>query len=128
MSQLAGLVGELFKALGANERVFSLLDAVPGIDSFSGDACPNPLKEISIDSVSFKYPTRPDAEVLNSVTLRIAEGKTTALVGPSGSGKSTIVSLIQRMCAFASRDIEQLLQYFLRGVNNHNTLHPPQNL
>jgi ATP-binding cassette subfamily B (MDR/TAP) protein 1 len=42
-------------------------------------------------NVYFKYPTRPELQVMNNLNLTIEGGKTTALVGPSGSGKSTII-------------------------------------
>ena len=47
--------------------------------------------DIDLRDVTFAY---KDKQVLNSVTLNIRQGTTTALVGPSGSGKSTIAKLI----------------------------------
>lgn len=44
----------------------------------------------------FKYPTRPNTTILDSLDLFVNQGKTVALVGPSGCGKSTIVQLLQR--------------------------------
>ncbi|MDO4338461.1 MAG: ABC transporter ATP-binding protein [Eubacteriales bacterium] len=49
--------------------------------------------EISFEDVSFAYNKEP---VLENVTVKIPEGKITALVGPSGSGKSTMSRLIAR--------------------------------
>ena len=51
---------------------------------------------ISLDSVSFNYPTRPDVNVLQDLSISVKPGQTIALVGPSGCGKSTVVSLIER--------------------------------
>ena len=51
---------------------------------------------IVLEKVSFSYPTRQEAPVLQSLSLTIQPGKTVALVGPSGCGKSTVVSLIER--------------------------------
>ena len=48
------------------------------------------------ESLTFRYPSRPDVTVLNSLGLSVSPGKTLALVGPSGCGKSTIVSLLER--------------------------------
>ncbi|KAF3009413.1 hypothetical protein E8E14_010194, partial [Neopestalotiopsis sp. 37M] len=53
-------------------------------------------EDIVFDNVTFEYPRRPGAKTLDGLTLRIRNGKNTALVGPSGSGKSTIVSLIEQ--------------------------------
>jgi ATP-binding cassette subfamily B (MDR/TAP) protein 1 len=51
---------------------------------------------IEFKNVCFKYPSRQDMQVLNSLTATFEAGKTTALVGPSGSGKSTIIQMIER--------------------------------
>ncbi|KAJ0119334.1 hypothetical protein J7T55_013572 [Diaporthe amygdali] len=52
--------------------------------------------DIILDTVTFAYPSRPDATILDNLSLRIRSGQNTALVGPSGSGKSTIVGLLER--------------------------------
>jgi ATP-binding cassette subfamily B (MDR/TAP) protein 1 len=46
--------------------------------------------------VSFRYPSRPDAEVLCTFNLSVRDGETLALVGPSEHGKSTVIQLIER--------------------------------
>ena len=45
---------------------------------------------------TFSYPTSPDIEVLQELSVSVKPGQTLALVGPSGCGKSTVVSLIAR--------------------------------
>jgi ATP-binding cassette, subfamily B, bacterial HlyB/CyaB len=51
---------------------------------------------IEFEQVSFRY--RPDAaEVLRTVSFRIAPGEVVGIVGRSGSGKSTITKLVQRL-------------------------------
>ncbi|KAJ6806125.1 ABC transporter B family member 2-like isoform X1 [Iris pallida] len=51
---------------------------------------------IQFSKVSFSYPSRPGALVLDAFNLDIPSGKIIALVGKSGSGKSTVISLIER--------------------------------
>ena len=51
---------------------------------------------VSMEGVSFRYPSRPDLPVLREVSLEAKPGQRIALVGPSGAGKSTIVSLLLR--------------------------------
>ncbi|CAL8095688.1 unnamed protein product [Calicophoron daubneyi] len=58
------------------------------LDHFEGN--------ITLENVTFAYPTRPDITVLKNFNLHLKSGQTVALVGPSGSGKSTIVHLLQR--------------------------------
>lgn len=43
---------------------------------------------ILFEDVSFRYPMRPDASVLQNLNLLVRNGETTAIVGPSGCGKS----------------------------------------
>ena len=52
--------------------------------------------DIRFDDVSFAYPSRPQAAVLQNLSFRVPAGQVTAFVGPSGCGKSTIVALLER--------------------------------
>lgn len=49
-----------------------------------------------LDAVHFRYPARPDTEVLHGLSLTIQPGETVAMVGTSGCGKSTTVQLLER--------------------------------
>ena len=49
---------------------------------------------IELRHVSFRYGTPKSPLVLNDVSLRIPEGKVTAIVGSSGSGKTTLLKLL----------------------------------
>ncbi|KAI0138677.1 putative ABC multidrug transporter [Hypoxylon sp. NC0597] len=59
------------------------------LESFSGD--------VKLENVDFTYPSRPDAPVIQGVTLHLPAGQHTAIVGLSGSGKSTIAGLLTRL-------------------------------
>jgi len=63
--------------------------------------CENGVKlsitgKISLENVSFSYPTKHEVEILSRININIIPGEKIAIVGSSGSGKSTIVSLLQR--------------------------------
>jgi ATP-binding cassette subfamily B (MDR/TAP) protein 1 len=45
---------------------------------------------LSLRNVSFRYPSRPEALILDNLTVDIPKGAHIAFVGPSGSGKSTM--------------------------------------
>lgn len=56
--------------------------------------CNEISSDIILEDISFSY---GHAKILNRVSMTIAKGSMTALVGPSGSGKSTIASLLLRL-------------------------------
>ncbi len=96
VAQLGNLYGQIQESLGAAERIFELLDAVPERpDSPTAIALPTLEGQIVFDHVSFGY--RPDTPILRDLSLILPAGQTVALVGPSGAGKTTITSLIPRL-------------------------------
>jgi ATP-binding cassette subfamily B protein len=95
---LSEMWGEVQRAAGAMERLIELLDTEPGIV-----APPEPIAlpensdgRISIEALSFRYPSRPDALAIDGFDLEVASGETLAIVGPSGAGKSTLFQLLLR--------------------------------
>jgi ABC-type multidrug transport system fused ATPase/permease subunit len=58
---------------------------------------------VELRDVHFGY--RAGREVLHGVTLKVAPGKTTALVGPSGAGKTTIADLLLKLYEPSSGEI-----------------------
>ncbi|KAB7727302.1 ATP-binding cassette domain-containing protein [Rudanella paleaurantiibacter] len=54
-------------------------------------------QDICFDKVSFTYPGAGNEPVLRELSLRIPQGKTTAIVGSSGSGKTTLIKLLLRI-------------------------------
>ncbi|KIM24333.1 hypothetical protein M408DRAFT_27162 [Serendipita vermifera MAFF 305830] len=57
---------------------------------------------IRFHDVAFAYPTRPEANVLRNLSLRVEANECVAIVGASGSGKSTVAALLQRLYEPAS--------------------------
>lgn len=85
-------------ASSAASELFSIIDKPSLLDPLS-TAGKTPAEcngVIEIRDLSFAYPARPTAPVLQKMNLSIPAGKTTALVGPSGCGKSTLVGLLER--------------------------------
>lgn len=52
--------------------------------------------KLSLDDVSFAYPSRPSATILRRLNFSFSAGRTVALVGASGCGKSTVLQLLLR--------------------------------
>jgi ATP-binding cassette subfamily B (MDR/TAP) protein 1 len=51
---------------------------------------------IEFRGVHFRYAARPDAPVLQGLSMTVQAGQSVALVGSSGSGKSTVIALLER--------------------------------
>ncbi len=95
---LSEMWGEVQRAAGAMERLVELLSAHPAIVA---PPEPRPLPAtsrglISLENVSFRYPSRPDSFAIDDFTLDVDSGETLAIVGPSGAGKSTLFQLLLR--------------------------------
>ncbi|PNY26005.1 Leptomycin B resistance protein [Tolypocladium capitatum] len=123
------LAPEVSRAREAGSRILGLLDigstkSLSAKDSelvaagqrdedveASGDAAPksasgNRGATVVFRDVSFAYPARADAPILQNVSFTIQAGQFCGLVGPSGAGKSTIMSLVQRLYYPTSGTVE----------------------
>ena len=96
---LSEVYGDLLRAAGATERLMELLAAVSPV---ADPAAPRLLpataagSSVSLDHVTFHYPSRPTLPSLRNFSLQVAPGETVAIVGPSGAGKSTVFQLLLR--------------------------------
>ena len=95
---LAEVYGELQRAAGASERLLELLGTEPDIRAPARlQPLPQPPQgRVALESVTFHYPSRPQAAALADFTLRVEPGEHVALVGPSGAGKTTVFQLLLR--------------------------------
>jgi subfamily B ATP-binding cassette protein MsbA len=83
-------------SMAAIERVFSLFDVVPQLQSKPQAVETAPAEgRIEFDRVGFGY--EADNPVLRDVNFTIEPGERVAIVGESGAGKSTLVGLIPRL-------------------------------
>jgi ATP-binding cassette subfamily B protein len=97
LGSLVNVWSELSKACGAAERILALLAARPPLPLAGGATLSAVRGAIELRDVSFSYPSRRGAPVLDRIRLSIAPGEIVALVGPSGAGKTTVTSLIGRL-------------------------------
>jgi ABC-type multidrug transport system fused ATPase/permease subunit len=98
LGQAAPSLTALNNGRAAAGKIFAILNRTPLIDASSEAGLrPSAIKgRITLERVTFRYPTRPDAPVFEGVDLTIEAGQTVALVGGSGCGKSTVTQLVQR--------------------------------
>lgn len=95
INEIANIMNEIYSALAAAERVFTLLDQpeepadLPGVQvlgQVQGD--------VETRHVSFGY--LPGKIVLHDLNLKAKPGQTVAIVGHTGAGKTTIINLLMR--------------------------------
>ncbi|KAL8928734.1 MAG: hypothetical protein Q9208_001512 [Pyrenodesmia sp. 3 TL-2023] len=87
-------------AAAAAQTLGSVADRTSRIDGTTAtdDDHPKPVSwDVSFKDVGFAYPSRPEIQVLKSVSLKFGDGEFTAIVGASGSGKSTLGGLMTRL-------------------------------
>jgi ABC transporter fused permease/ATP-binding protein len=117
---LGDIYSQLQKAIGSSERVLEILEEEA--ESDAGDTSQIFRGEIEFDQVRFRYPTRPEIEVLKEVSFHIKPGEKVALAGHSGAGKSTIIQLLSRFYEVDNgsirvddQDVKKWDLKFLRG-------------
>ena len=69
------------RGVGAGTRIFDLLERTPKIHPGQGQVLePSRHGVVSFESIKFKYPSRPETQVLNGFNLELAPGTSIALV------------------------------------------------
>ena len=100
LSGAIGAIAHVFDkvsvAIGACEKLFSIIDYKPKIRNNVGKKLQPFTGNIELRHVEFEYPTKSGVKVLKDMSLNIKPGDVVAVVGASGSGKTSLVSVIER--------------------------------
>ncbi|GAC50222.1 ABC transporter ATP-binding protein [Gordonia aichiensis] len=137
MQELADIRIAIASALISAERVAEILDIVPVERVDAGSTAPSatlrsPRRPTTPVGISLCDVTlaREHQTILDDVSLHLAPGTVTALIGPSGVGKSTLASLLCRFehpdsgtLCIGDMDYDDLTGHWIR---DHITLLPQQ--
>jgi ATP-binding cassette, subfamily B, bacterial len=86
------IISQFQQTAGATDRLREILDTPT--ERTSGEVDILLQGSLAFKRIHFRYPSRPDVQVLKEIDFQVEPGQRIALVGPSGAGKSTIFSLI----------------------------------
>uniref|UniRef100_A0A4W5PE35 ABC-type oligopeptide transporter ABCB9 n=1 Tax=Hucho hucho TaxID=62062 RepID=A0A4W5PE35_9TELE len=121
LESIASVYTGLMQGVGAAEKVFEYMDR-ESKHPHDGKEVPDTCKGlVEFKDVTFSYPTRPETEILKSVSFTLRPGEVTALVGPSGSGKSSCVGLLENF--YPPRQGQVLLDGRQVHTYQHDLLH-----
>ena len=95
INEIANIINEIYSALAAAERVFTLLDQPEEpADLPDAEVLSDVEGKVEAEHVSFGY--LPGRTILHDLNLKAEPGQTVAIVGHTGAGKSTIINLLMR--------------------------------
>lgn len=117
---LSASFGNMARGTAAIERIEEILNTKSAIDDNpNGKKLEDFSDSIELRNVAFNYDGVP---ILKNINLKVAKGKTVALVGSSGAGKSTLADLVPRFHDVSSGELlidgVNIKDYSLRSVRD----------
>ena len=104
INEVANIINELYSALAAAERIFTLLDEPEETADLPDALTLQDAKgDVEARHVAFGYV--PGRIVLHDLSLHAKPGQTFAIVGHTGAGKTTIINLLMRFYDVNSGEI-----------------------
>jgi ATP-binding cassette subfamily B protein len=95
ITQLSSMANTIQLTIASAERVFELLDeAEEPADAMPAKTVADPNGHVEIDHMSFSY--KPEAPLIEDMSIDVKPGQTIAIVGHTGAGKTTLVNLLMR--------------------------------
>ena len=93
INEISNIINEIFSALAASERVFTLLDETEETADLPEAAVLNDCQgDVRAQHVTFGY--LPGKTVLHDLNLEARPGQVIAIAGKTGAGKTTIINLL----------------------------------
>lgn len=119
--QLADRFNTLQMGMVASERIFKLIDDREPVEPTGTEVLAHTEGNIAFNNVWFAY--NSGEYVLKGIDLKVAHGRTLALVGATGAGKSSIINLLSRFYDIENGTItidgKNLYDFDIRSVRRH---------
>ncbi len=117
---LSASFSNMARGTAAIERIEEILNTKSSVDDNpNGKQLTDFTDSIELRNVNFNYDGIP---ILKNINLKVAKGKTVALVGSSGAGKSTLADLVPRFHDVSSGELlidgVNIKDYSLRSVRD----------
>jgi len=121
LRRITNINAVLQRGIAAGDSLFGIIDQPDEVNN--GTHQPDGVSgDVEFRNVSFGY-NDEDAPVLKDVSLKIAAGKTVAIVGHSGSGKTTLAGLLPRFydpdAGEITLDGHRVQDYELSNLRSH---------
>ena len=84
---------QVFQLRSFVKDLYGFFELSEGHKQSSEHHFPDHLDQLSIESLSFRYPNQQQP-IINGINIQAARGQIIAIVGENGSGKSTLVKLL----------------------------------
>lgn len=95
ITNISSFYNSIISAMAYLERIFETIDEEVIVKDVEGAAeLPEIQGSVEFNKVSFSY--EKEKKILDSISFKVDEGQSIALVGPTGAGKTTIINLISR--------------------------------
>ncbi|MGP3976401.1 ATP-binding cassette domain-containing protein [Streptomyces sp. 8N114] len=130
LHRLGDMTDEYRRSVDAFERVQRLLDLPQEPSEGSRELPADGIRgQLDLQKVTFAYPGRPPA--LRDLSMHIAPGRVTGIVGTTGAGKTTVAKLLMRFrdpdtgqVLLDGVDVSELPLHELRGVIGYVSQEP----
>jgi ATP-binding cassette subfamily B (MDR/TAP) protein 1 len=97
ISQMSNYMTQMNISREAGSRLIRLVRLPASSHEEQGTVKVESAGDISFKNLNFAYPNRREHPILHNLSLSIARGSCTAIVGSSGSGKSTVAALLLKL-------------------------------
>lgn len=95
INEIANIMTEIYSALSAAERVFSLLNETEEVaDKENAVLLQDVQGNVEFQNAEFGY--IKGKTIIHNLNMKADAGKLVAIVGPTGAGKTTIINLLMR--------------------------------